>query len=71
MSANHSCPKTISPQSRPSTIFRTYGINKERREINLIRIPERRILIKVFAVCPLCPDGNKILSALSVWFIIF
>ena len=73
---DHSCPKTISPQSR-----------KARRERNFIRIPERGILIKVFAVFPLCPDGvtvpsgkglihsifplsgentmNKILSALS------
>ena len=38
--------KSDSPQSR-----------RERREKNFIRIPERRILIKVFAVFPLCPDG--------------
>jgi len=42
----HSCPKTISPRSREG-----------RRERNFNRIPERGILLKVFAVCPLCPDG--------------
>ena len=35
------CPKTISPQSR-----------KGRRERNFIRIPERGILINIFAVFP-------------------